>query len=75
MHDLTNEIIELILRTSSSLRASIENEEPGSAARGAGDHSQKHGTVAGQLHADLPGAEFFGRHDGLSWAEQIFPAG
>ena len=43
MRDLTNEILELIRRTSSSLpkdvedrlRASIEKEEPGSAARGA----------------------------------------
>lgn len=43
MRDLTNEILELIRRTSSSLppdvekrlRASIDNEEPGSAARGA----------------------------------------
>ena len=43
MRDLTNEIFELIRRTSSSLpkdveerlRASIENEEPGSAARSA----------------------------------------
>ena len=43
MRDLTNEIVELIRRTSSSLpkdvedrlRASIEKETPGSAARGA----------------------------------------
>ena len=43
MRDLTNEILELIRRTSSSLppdvekrlRASIEKEEPGSPARGA----------------------------------------
>src|SRR5512135_2512678 len=43
MRDITNEILELIRRTSSSLpkdvedrlRASIEKEEPGSAARGA----------------------------------------
>lgn len=43
MRDLTNEILELIRRTSSSLpkdvedrlRASVEKEEPGSAARGA----------------------------------------
>ena len=43
MRDFTNEILELIRRTSSSLptdveerlRASIEKEEPGSAARGA----------------------------------------
>ncbi len=42
MRDITNEILELIRRTSSSLpkdvedrlRASIEKEEPGSAARG-----------------------------------------
>ena len=43
MRDLTNEILELIRRTSSSLppdvekrlKESIEKEEPGSAARGA----------------------------------------
>jgi hypothetical protein len=45
MRDITNEILELMRRTSSSLsenveerlRASIEKEEPGSTARGALD--------------------------------------
>ena len=59
--DITNETLELIRRTSSSLpkdvedrlRASIEKEEPGSAARGALETIMQN--IACECDADLPG--------------------
>ena len=69
MKDLTNEIVELIRRTSSSLprdvedrlRAAVEKEAPGSAARGAILSWAKSWTLSRMASAVSPRSKLKGR--------------